>query len=53
MDAGGLWHAWLEHYGADYASDEERRAAYRDFTANLAAAHRGGGPLRERDDDLW
>jgi hypothetical protein len=27
---------WLQRYGADYATDEERRAAYRDFKANLA-----------------
>lgn len=25
------WHAWLERYGAAYATDEERAAAYRDF----------------------
>ncbi|BBY14397.1 hypothetical protein MMARJ_51370 (plasmid) [Mycobacterium marseillense] len=28
--------AWLDRYGDDYATDEERRAAYRDFKANLA-----------------
>ena len=31
------WRAWLDRYGHDYATDEERRAAYRDFKANLAA----------------
>lgn len=30
------WRRWLERYGDDYASDEDRRAAYRDFKANLA-----------------
>ena len=36
MDAAEHWAAWLEKYGADYATDNERRAAYRDFKANLA-----------------
>jgi hypothetical protein len=36
MDAAEHWAAWLERYGADYATDNERRAAYRDFKANLA-----------------
>ncbi len=36
MDAGEHWQAWLERYGDDYATDEDRRAAYRDFKANLA-----------------
>ena len=31
------WQAWLHRYGDDYSTDEERRAAYRDFKANLAA----------------
>ncbi len=31
------WEAWLDRYGDDYATDEERRAAYRDFKANLAS----------------
>ena len=30
------WAAWLERYGDDYATDTERRAAYRDFRTNLA-----------------
>jgi len=30
------WAAWLEQYGDDYATDTERRAAYRDFQTNLA-----------------
>lgn len=36
MNAAEHWQAWLDRYGADYATDEERRAAYRDFKANLA-----------------
>jgi len=27
--------AWLDRYGDDYATDDERRAAYQDFQANL------------------
>lgn len=30
------WAAWLDRYGDDYATDNERRAAYHDFTSNLA-----------------
>lgn len=36
MDAAEHWAAWLHKYGADYGTDDERRAAYRDFKANLA-----------------
>ncbi|UUO02388.1 hypothetical protein M4D79_02435 [Mycolicibacterium novocastrense] len=36
MSAAEHWRAWLERYGDDYATEEERRAAYRDFQANLA-----------------
>jgi hypothetical protein len=36
MNAAEHWQAWLERYAADYATDEERRAAYRDFKDNLA-----------------
>jgi hypothetical protein len=36
MDAAEHWAAWLHRYGADYGTDDERRAAYRDFKANLA-----------------
>ncbi|GCB01882.1 hypothetical protein [Mycolicibacterium sp. NCC-Tsukiji] len=36
LSAAEHWQAWLERYGDDYATDEERRAAYRDFHANLA-----------------
>lgn len=36
MSAAEHWQAWLDRYGDDYATDEERRAAYRDFKANLA-----------------
>ena len=36
MDAATHWRAWLHRYGDDYSTDEERRAAYRDFKANLA-----------------
>jgi hypothetical protein len=32
----GHWQAWLDRYGDDYETDEQRRAAYRDFKANLA-----------------
>jgi hypothetical protein len=37
VNAAEHWRAWLHRYGDDYATDEERRAAYRDFKANLAA----------------
>lgn len=36
MEADDHWQAWLERYGADYDTDAERRAAYRDFKGNLA-----------------
>lgn len=36
MEAGEHWQAWLDRYGADYDTGEQRRAAYRDFKANLA-----------------
>jgi hypothetical protein len=36
VDAGEHWQAWLHRYGDDYSTEEERRAAYRDFKANLA-----------------
>lgn len=36
MNATEHWQAWLERYGDDYATAEERRAAYRDSHANLA-----------------
>ena len=36
MNAAEQWQAWLQRYGADYTTDEERRAAYRDFQDNLA-----------------
>jgi hypothetical protein len=36
VDAAEHWQAWLERYGADHKTDEERRAAYRDFKSNLA-----------------
>lgn len=36
MDAAEHWQAWLDRYGDDYATDDQRRAAYRDFKANLA-----------------
>ena len=29
------WAAWLDRYGDDYATDDERRAAYQDFKTNL------------------
>ena len=37
VNAAEHWQAWLDRYGDDYATHEERRAAYRDFQANLAA----------------
>lgn len=30
------WELWLDRYGDDYATDDERRGAYRDFQTNLA-----------------
>lgn len=36
MDGAEHWAAWLHRYGDDYATSEERRAAYRDAKANLA-----------------
>lgn len=36
VEAAEHWQAWLDRYGDDYSTDEERRAAYRDFKANLA-----------------
>lgn len=30
------WAAWLDRYGDVYDTDDERRAAYRDFQTNLA-----------------
>jgi hypothetical protein len=36
MNAAEHWTAWLQRYGDNYATEAERRAAYRDFKANLA-----------------
>lgn len=36
MNAAEHWQAWLDRYGDIYETDDERRAAYRDFKANLA-----------------
>ena len=36
MNAAEHWQAWLDRYGDDYDTDEQRRAAYRDFHANRA-----------------
>lgn len=30
------WALWLDRYGNDYGTDDERRGAYRDFQTNLA-----------------
>jgi hypothetical protein len=30
------WAAWLQRYGDDYVTDDERRAAYQDFKTNPA-----------------
>ena len=40
MNDAEHWQAWLERYGADYNTHEERRAAYRDFKDNLATLTR-------------
>jgi len=36
MNASDHWQAWLDRYAADYETDQERQAAYRDFKANRA-----------------
>jgi hypothetical protein len=36
MNTAEHWTAWLQQYGEDYETEAERRAAYRDFKANLA-----------------
>lgn len=36
VESGEHWQAWLDRYGDDYSTDEERRAAYRDAKGNLA-----------------
>jgi hypothetical protein len=36
MNAAENQAAWMRKFGGDYATDAERRAAYRDFKANLA-----------------
>ncbi|CAM5737894.1 hypothetical protein ACM0CU_24115 [Mycobacteroides abscessus subsp. abscessus] len=36
MSADQHWQAWLDRYAADYQTDEDRRAAYSNFQANLA-----------------
>ena len=33
------WAAWLDRYGDDYATDDERHAAYQDFQTNLTTMH--------------
>jgi hypothetical protein len=37
VNAAEHWQAWLLRCGGDYATDEERRDAYRDFKADLAS----------------
>jgi hypothetical protein len=52
MNAAEHWAAWLQRYGDDYSTDEERCAAYRHSKANLASLtdvfsagnDRGGNP---------
>lgn len=39
MSAAEHWQAWLDRYGDDYDTDDDRRAAYRDFQANRAEIH--------------
>jgi hypothetical protein len=36
METDGHCEAWRDRHGADYDTDGQRRAAYRDFKANLA-----------------
>ena len=36
MEADEHWQAWRDCCGTDYGTDEQRRAAYRDFKSNLA-----------------
>lgn len=36
MSAEEHWHAWLDKWGDAYATDEERRAAYKDHQDELA-----------------
>ncbi len=36
LSAEEHWRAWLDRYATDFATDEERRSAYRDFLSNLA-----------------
>lgn len=36
MNAAEHYAEWLKRYGDVYDTDDERRAAYRDFKANLA-----------------
>lgn len=49
MNAAEHWAAWLDRYGDDYATDDDRRAAYRDFKANLARLTEAADALREPD----
>jgi hypothetical protein len=49
MDAAEHWQAWLHRYGGDYLTDEARRAAYREFKANLAQLADVFSPEIEQD----
>lgn len=51
VNAAEHWQAWLDRYADDYATDNERRAAYRDFKANLARLTEAADSLRGRDTD--
>lgn len=51
MNAAEHWQAWLDRYADDYATDEERRAAYRDFKSNLARLTEAADRLRGREAD--
>jgi len=50
MTAEEHWQAWLERWGDAYSTDEERRAAYRDFKANLARLSEAADDHRRRDE---
>lgn len=51
MSAAEHWQAWLDRYADAYATDEERRAAYRDFKSNLARLTEAAERVRGRDTD--
>ncbi|MBE5507661.1 hypothetical protein E3G54_004996 [Mycobacteroides abscessus] len=46
MTAAEHWQAWLDRYGNDYDTDQQRHAAYADFQANLAELQHAFGTHR-------